>query len=179
MPPGSGAKLRSRPTLLARNRQPSLLAGMLVDGNGTRMTQSHAVKKGTRYRYYVSRPLITKDQTEGFAGLRIPAGEIEQLVTSRVRQWLLDPDSIYNEIRLPDPSAQHRLVALAVEIVKTWPEMPGTRQRAFFTALIERIDVGANQIDIRLRPRRLSALLDMPLAQYRGVPHRRHRRRCA
>jgi site-specific DNA recombinase len=37
---------------------------MLFDGDGNRMTPSHAVKKGTRYRYYVSRPPITKDQTE-------------------------------------------------------------------------------------------------------------------
>jgi site-specific DNA recombinase len=29
---------------------------MLLDGDGSRMTPSHAVKKGTRYRYYVSRP---------------------------------------------------------------------------------------------------------------------------
>jgi DNA invertase Pin-like site-specific DNA recombinase len=89
-----------------KTRQPSLLAGMLFDGDGSRMTPSHAVKKGTRYRYYVSRPLITKGQTERSAGLRIPAGEIEQLVTSRVRQWLLDRGSIYKatSARLPDPS---------------------------------------------------------------------------
>ncbi len=144
-----------------RNREPSLLAGMLVDGEGNRMTPSHAVKKGSRYRYYVSRPLITKDQTEGPAGLRIPAGEIEQLVTSRVRQWLLDPGSIYKATltRLPDPSTQQRVVARAADIGKTWPELPGTRQHAFLAALIERIDVGAHQIDIRLRaasPRRTS-----------------------
>src|SRR5690348_5644680 len=36
----------------ARHRQPSLLAGLLFDGDGNRMTPSHAVKKGTRYRYY-------------------------------------------------------------------------------------------------------------------------------
>jgi hypothetical protein len=30
-----------------------------VDGDGNRKTPSHVVKKGTRYRYYVSRPLIT------------------------------------------------------------------------------------------------------------------------
>jgi DNA invertase Pin-like site-specific DNA recombinase len=39
-----------------RTAQPSLLAGLLFDGEGSRMTPSHAVKKGTRYRYYVSRP---------------------------------------------------------------------------------------------------------------------------
>ena len=67
------------------------------------MTPTHAINKGTRYRYYVSRPLITKDQTEPSAGLRIPAGEIEQLVTSRMRQWLLDPGSIYQATRLFRP----------------------------------------------------------------------------
>jgi site-specific DNA recombinase len=72
----------------ARTRQPSLLAGMLFDHEGIRMTPSHAVKKGTRYRYYVSRPLITKDRIERSAGLRIPAGEIEQLVAARSRQHL-------------------------------------------------------------------------------------------
>jgi hypothetical protein len=41
-----------------RTRQPSLLAGMLFDGDGNRMTPTHATKKGRRYRYYVSRPLI-------------------------------------------------------------------------------------------------------------------------
>jgi site-specific DNA recombinase len=145
----------------ARTRQPSLLAGMLFDLDGNRMTPTHAVKQGTRYHYYVSRPLITKDQTESSAGLRIPAAEIEQLVTSRVRQWLLDAGSIYKTTRLPDPSAQRRLVARAAEVGKSWPELPGTRQRAVLTALIERIDVGADRIDIHLRATRLGALLDV------------------
>src|SRR6266436_4957933 len=96
-----------------RIAQPSLLVGMLVDGDGNRMTPSHAVKKGTRYRYYVSRPLITKDQADRSTGRRIPAGEIEQLVAGRVCQWLLDPASIYQATSawIPEPSAQQRLVA--------------------------------------------------------------------
>jgi hypothetical protein len=144
-----------------RTGQPSLLAGMLFDGDGNRMTPTHAVRKGTRYRYYVSRPLITKDQTEPSAGRRIPAGEIEQLVTSRMRQWLADPDSIYQATRLSDPSMQRRLIARAAEIEKTWPELPEARQRAFLTALIERIDIADNQIDIHIRPTRLAALLNL------------------
>src|SRR5689334_16568778 len=144
-----------------RTRQASLLAGMLFDGDGNRMTPTHATKKGTRYRYYVSRPLITKDQTEPSAGLRIPAGEIEQLVTSRMRQWLVDPGSIYQATRLSDPSMQRRLIARAVEIDKIWPELPEPRQRAFLAALIERIDIGDHQIDIHIRPTRLAALLNL------------------
>jgi len=109
-----------------RTRQPSLLAGMLFDAEGNRMTPSYAVKKGRRYRYYVSRPLITQDRRESSTALRIPAAEIEHLVTSRVRQWLLDPGGIYQSTRLPDLSAQCRLIARAVEIGKSWTELPNT-----------------------------------------------------
>ena len=140
-------------------RQPSLLAGMLFDGDGNRMTPTHATKKGTRYRYYVSR-LTADDQTDGSAGLRIPAGEIEQAVTSRVQRWLIDPGSVYQAIRLADPSAQRWLIARAGGIGKGWPELPAARRRTFLTALIKRIDVGANRIDIHFRPTRLGALLD-------------------
>jgi site-specific DNA recombinase len=144
-----------------RTRQPSLLAGMLFDGGGNRMTPTHATKQGTRYRYYVSRPLIDRDQTERSSGLRIPAEEIEQAVTIRLRQWLVDPSSVYQTIRLAEPSAQRRLIARAEEIGRSWPELPARRQRAFFTDLIERIDVGANRIDIHLRPTQLGTLLDI------------------
>jgi len=143
-----------------RTHQPSLLAGMLFDATGNRMTPSYAVKKGTRYRYYVSRPRITQDQRESSSAFRIPAGEIEHLVTSRVRQWLLDPGGIYQATRLPDPSAQRCLITRAGEIGKSWAELPRTRQRAFLTTLIDRIDVGDDQIDVHLRPTRLGALLD-------------------
>src|SRR5215468_4140069 len=145
----------------ARTHQLSVLGGMLFDREGNQMTPTHAVKKGTRYRYYVSRPLITQNQRESSTALRIPAGEIEHLVTSRVRRWLLDPGNIYQSTWLPDPSAQRRLIARAVEIGKSWTELPGTRQRAFLTTLIDRINVGADRIDIHLRPTRLAALLDV------------------
>ena len=162
----SGARRNSG----ARTRQPSLLAGILFDADGNRMTPSHAVKKGTRYRYYVSRPLITNKQTES-SGLRIPAMEIEQLVTSRVRQWLLDPGSVYqaSSARFPDPVTQRRLAARAQEIGKRWPELPMMRSRAILTALIDRIAVSVDQIDIHLRPARLGALLDVGATPTQGV----------
>src|SRR4029077_5492606 len=144
-----------------RTHQPSLLAGMLFDAEGSRMTPSYADKQGTRYRYYVSLPLITQDQRESSTALRIPFGGIEHLVISRVRQWLLDPGGIYQATRLADPSAQHRLIARAEEIGKSWPELPGTLRRAVLTTLIDRIDVGAHQIDVHFHPTRLAAFLDV------------------
>ena len=42
----------------ASGSSPSLLAGLIYDDAGERMTPTHANKKGTRYRYYVSQSLI-------------------------------------------------------------------------------------------------------------------------
>jgi site-specific DNA recombinase len=144
---------------------------MLFDGDGNRMTPSHAVKRGTRYRYYVSGSLITKDRTHDAAGLRIPAAEIEQLVSNRVQRWLLDRGSMHKSTstQLPDASMQQRLVARAADIGKHWPELPVARQRAVLTGLIERIEASVDQIDIRFRPPRLGALLDGAATPSQGV----------
>jgi len=149
-----------------RTAQPSLLAALLFDGDGNRMTPSHAVTKGTRYRYYVSRPLIIKDRADRSAGLRIPAGEIEQLVASRVREWMLDPGSVYQAISawISDPSAQQRLVVRAAEIGKQLSELPPARTRVVLTALIERVEVRVDQVHIHLRPRGLGVLFDVAAA---------------
>jgi site-specific DNA recombinase len=139
---------------------------MLFDSDGNRMTPSHAAKKGTRYRYYVSRSLISKDQADGSAGLRIPAGEIEQLVASRVRQWLLDPGSIYKAISawLPDPSTQQQLVARAAQMGRRWSELPPARTRTVLTALIERVEVRVDRVDIHLRQIGLGSLFNLSVA---------------
>jgi hypothetical protein len=75
-----------------------------------------AVKAATEW-IARSGSLITKDRTHDAAGLRIPAAEIEQLVSSRVHRWLLDPGSIYksNAAGLADASMQQQLVARAAE----------------------------------------------------------------
>ena len=103
--------------------------------------------------------------------MRIPAVEIEQLVSGRVHRWLLDPRNIYKSTsgRLVDSSVQQRLLALAADIGRHWPELPVAGKRAVLAALIERIEVKVDQIDIHLRPLRLCALLDLPTAPSQGV----------
>jgi site-specific DNA recombinase len=76
----------------------SLLAGLLFDGEGHRMTPTHAIKKGTRYRYYASRPLIRDGRADAPDGLRIPAGDIEQLVTTRIGQFLSEPARLFEAL---------------------------------------------------------------------------------
>src|SRR5215472_2113173 len=57
-----------------RRRDSSLLTGSVFDDSGQRLTPTYAIKKGTRYRYYVSASLITRGRS-GSSGLRIPAGD--------------------------------------------------------------------------------------------------------
>jgi hypothetical protein len=52
----------------------SLLAGLIVDADGNRMTPSHATKRAKRYRYYVSASLLTGDRPQTQNGMRVPAG---------------------------------------------------------------------------------------------------------
>ncbi len=75
----------------AKAAEPSLLAGLLFDARGERLTPSHAVKKGRRYRYYVSRALITEAGTEHAQGLRLAAQQIEEAVIRILIDWLTQP----------------------------------------------------------------------------------------
>ena len=72
----------------ARMRSEALLAGRIFDDRGNRMTPSHVRKRGIKYRYYLSSALL-QGQPERAGGVsRIPAAEIEALVTRSVRDHL-------------------------------------------------------------------------------------------
>jgi site-specific DNA recombinase len=59
---------------------PSLLAGLIADANGNRMTPTHGTKKAKRYGYHVSAALLAGDRPQAEKGMRVPAGDIEGLV---------------------------------------------------------------------------------------------------
>ena len=68
--------------------EPSLLTGIVFDASSESMTPTHAVKKGTRYRYYISRRLITSPAADNLHGQRVPASNLEALVIGRLRRAL-------------------------------------------------------------------------------------------
>jgi site-specific DNA recombinase len=76
----------------------SPLAGKLFDESGERLTPSHAVKGKRRYRYYVSRCLLTGGAKRGEAGWRVPAAEIERSVATAVVTILDDRTAIVADI---------------------------------------------------------------------------------
>ncbi|HZK89404.1 MAG TPA: recombinase family protein [Stellaceae bacterium] len=146
-----------------RVKNPSLLTGLLFDSECNRMTPTHAVKKKTRYRYYVSRPLIIAAREGAAAGLRVPAAEIERSVINRIRRVLSEPASLLEILaaRAHEPLLQQNLIARAAELARDWPQLSPLRMRVILLALIQRIDVRPDEVIIHLRPSRLEALLDI------------------
>jgi hypothetical protein len=103
--------------------QRQLLVGVLFDADGKPMTPTHAVKKGVRYRYYVSRRLITGKRGDGEigrdSGQRLPAVDLERLVVQRLRTFFADPDAVFEAFprdRRDTPSRKRALYA-AQEII--------------------------------------------------------------
>ena len=134
--------------------EPSLLAGLIFDDQGTRMTPSHAVKKGKRYRYYVSHSLINGPRSDAPKGRRTPAGEIEQLVTKRICQVFQDQALILDTVtnHTNDLPEQKWLMAKISNLANEWPNKTPTETRQLLLALIIRIDILPEQVDIQIRP---------------------------
>lgn len=142
-------------------RSPSLLAGSLYDGEGQLLTPSHAIKKGVRYRYYVSRPLISDARANAVEGLRIPAGEIEQLVVMRIGQFFSEPARIAEILsqQVETAAQQRRLLRRAAELGANWPMFTATQLRPIIAAMIRHIVVRTDRVDIQLLPSRVTAVL--------------------
>ena len=67
---------------------PAILAGRIFDDRGNRMSATHSVKLGARYRYYVSQALVQQRKEEAGSVVRAPAPEIERMVLAAVRSYL-------------------------------------------------------------------------------------------
>jgi DNA invertase Pin-like site-specific DNA recombinase len=79
----------------------ALLAGRIFDDRGNRMSPSHARKAGRKYRYYLSAALLQAQAERAGSVARVPAIEIESLVTRAVRESL-KPSSQTNDRSLID-----------------------------------------------------------------------------
>ena len=142
-------------------KQPSLLAGLAFDETGERLTPSHAVKKGTRYRYYVSRSLIIGTAKDRSKGRRIPAANLESLVITRLRTFLSDQGAILNTIRdeHADGAGQNRLILRGRQIAKELGTFAPDQIRAMLMRLLSRVDIRPDCVEISIRRGRLVELL--------------------
>jgi site-specific DNA recombinase len=141
--------------------EPSLLGGLLVDAQGTRMTPSHAVKNGKRYRYYVSQALLQHRTHRTGQEARIPAHEIEALVVGQLQALLHDPGALFDLLadETPDLAELHALLAAAADLAQSWATLAPAALRRFVRAITNRVVVHTDHVDIVLSPDRLGAAL--------------------
>ncbi len=114
----------------------SPLAGRIVDGNGEPLVATHATKNKVRHRYYVSRAL---QQATSDTGLRIPAREIEALVTERVQQLVRQPLELATMAALD--VQVHQVADLHVRC-EALAEQFGARRSPALLAIVTKVQVG-------------------------------------
>src|SRR5271167_1165774 len=141
--------------------EPSLLAGIVFDASSEPMTPTHAVKKGTRYRYYISRRLTTGPAAADSQGQRVPASNLEGLVISRLRALLADPIEFLNAISNGERDApmQKRLRDAAAALSARWEHLPTERLHDLARSILVRAQVHANRIDLDVGSVRLVSWL--------------------
>src|SRR5438552_7165812 len=131
--------------------EPSLLAGLLTDARGERFTPSHAVKKGRRYRYYVSTALITEAGTDQSQGWRLPARDIEDAVIRVLADALTSPALLIERFGTAIPSEQSRkMLDRATRFAAALNRSPAERARVV-RDLIETVVIEEDAIMIKLR----------------------------
>src|SRR5947209_5244515 len=111
---------------------PASLAGRIFDDRGNRISPTHSNKRGVRYRYYVSQPLVQKRQHDAGTVARVPAPEVENLVLGAVRGHLKGIDEAEDPTIGTDRDLIERHVERitvkpqAIEVTLTEPAGPAT-----------------------------------------------------
>jgi site-specific DNA recombinase len=127
----------------ARERHQSskaLLLGKLFDDHRNPMTPSYAIKKGVRYRYYVSCVLAQGRKEEAGTVKRVAAGEVERIVLEAITRARPRRNPA-----VPKPSRPAREIANeAAAKAPTSDDNEVARER------IERVTLFASSIDIEL-----------------------------
>jgi site-specific DNA recombinase len=161
----SGAREAAHIAAIVFNRMtfaPSLLAGLIVDAGGNRMTPAHATKKAKRYRYYVSASLLAGDHLQAQKGMRVPAGDIEALVLDRLRALFSSRTDVGDALATLDLEARAIDAALrnAFTLSKRWLAMPPVEMKSLVLDIVERVTIAANRIDISLNRAKIAAALE-------------------
>lgn len=137
----------------------SLLADLLFDKRGEKLTPSHTSRGTRRFRYYVAK---TPDEGRK-RRFRLPAGEIERVVISSVSEWLLDRYAVEAAYAsgTPDAVAIEALLMTAARCAQDLTQHQPARMRELLLALVDRLTIGPGMLTIELKGGALLTLADL------------------
>jgi site-specific DNA recombinase len=146
---GANAGKRQRKT---RATEPSLLAGLLFDSRGGRLTPSHAIKRGRRYRYYISAVPTAEAARDHVQNWRLAAREIEDAVITILVEALHNPTTLLDRFGTAGISSDQirRLFSHARRLATTLSGAPGQRT-AIVRELVEKVIIDVDGLAVRVR----------------------------
>jgi site-specific DNA recombinase len=99
VPQSLGDHLGAARTNRTRQSSDALLIGKLYDDGGNRMSPTWARKGSKCWRYYVSQAALQGDKSKAGSILRVPAADIETLVTQALGKLSPDRAASQTDIR--------------------------------------------------------------------------------
>ncbi|ANK79895.1 MAG: resolvase [Rhizobiales bacterium NRL2] len=137
-----------------RAQTPALLKGLLFGPGGAAFSPTHTRKGDKLYRYYVSQAVLKRGRDACPVG-RVPAAEIESAVIDQIRAVFRQPEIIvgtWRAARGHDAEVTEADVRDALEqLDQLWDELFPSEQARLVQLLVERVEIGEDELDIRLR----------------------------
>jgi DNA invertase Pin-like site-specific DNA recombinase len=145
-----------------RPQSPALLKGLLFGTDGRALSPTHSRKNGRLYRYYVAQRALKGEADDGMVR-RVSAGEIEAVVMTQLRALLRQPEvvvSTWMAAKAEDPDLTESDVRGALDRLEPlWDELFPAEQQRIVRSLVERVTVGLDGAEIRLRVEGLASLV--------------------
>ncbi|NBP36529.1 MAG: recombinase family protein [Betaproteobacteria bacterium] len=147
---------------MRETKAPSMLRGLIFSPEGRAFTPGWTSKGPKQYRYYINTDAI-KLGKEACEVRRVPAGEIEGVVIEQLRGVLRAPEILAAAVRevtlsRPDISEADAIQTLQ-SIDQVWDKLFPAEQGCIAKALIERITVRRDGIDIKWKSAGMTKLL--------------------
>ena len=135
----------------ANIKSASILTGLIYDETGDRLSPVHAMKKGVRYRYYISNRL-SHGGTQQTDGWRIPADQLEQPVLNILCEHLTNPLKLGKLIQLNclSVSEHQSLFATAAKLAKQLAKSPASKKKQLLASFVSRIELQPDRLIIRI-----------------------------
>src|SRR5882672_5931382 len=144
-----------------REQASSLLTGLVEDAAGNRFTPSFTIKRGRRYRYYVSQ-LAIKIAGQPDGPTRVPAHELEGRVTEKLLAFLKSDADVFDRLGAEDesPAISRNLVAAAKKLASRLPSLPSDDLRDLLGAFLHRVVIQQNSIEVMIGRKELRHSLE-------------------
>ena len=144
-----------------RERASSLLTGLVEGEHSTPYTPSFTVRRGRRYRYYVSQ-LAIKNIERGNGPMWVPAQELESRVLEKLLAFLKSDAEVFDGLDLAEegPAIASRLVTAAKQLATRLSSMSSQDLRDLLAFVLWRIIISEEKIEIKIRKRELRQQLE-------------------